>query len=326
MGNGSPTEHAKIVIAHRGASGYLPEHTLPAKAFAYAVGSDFLEQDVVLSKDDVPLVLHDVHLDTVTDVRQRFPERARDDGRFYAIDLTLDELKSLSVSERFDPVTGQAVFPNRFPMGLSQFRIATLAEELELIQGLNDSTGRDVGIYTEIKRPVWHRQQGKDISQITLAVLNKYGYANRSDNVYVQCFDAVENRRLRDELGCQIRLVQLLEDDDWGRATAEYDLAAAESDLQTIAQYADAIGPSMNVVVVPHANRQGYLCTPLVELAHRCGLKVHPWTLRADALPQYVDSFERLIEIALFEADADGVFSDFPDVTVATRDRLFQAS
>ncbi|WP_417747429.1 glycerophosphodiester phosphodiesterase [Rosistilla oblonga] len=326
MGNGSLTEHAKIVIAHRGASGYLPEHTLPAKAFAYAVGSDFLEQDVVLSKDDVPLVLHDVHLDTVTDVRQRFPERARDDGRFYAIDLTLDELKSLSVSERFDPATGQAVFPNRFPMGLSQFRIATLAEELELIQGLNDSTGRDVGIYTEIKRPAWHRQQGKDISRITLAVLNEYGYASRSDNVYVQCFDAAETRRIRDELDCQMRLVQLLEDDDWGRTSAEYDLAAAESDLHTMAQYADAIGPSMNVVVVPHANRQGYLCTPLVELAHRCGLKVHPWTLRADALPEYVDSFERLIEIALFEADADGVFSDFPDVTVATRDRLFQAS
>ncbi|WP_417738442.1 glycerophosphodiester phosphodiesterase [Rosistilla oblonga] len=326
MGNGSLTEPAKIVIAHRGASGYLPEHTLPAKAFAYAVGSDFLEQDVVLSNDDVPLVLHDVHLDTVTDVRQRFPERARDDGRFYAIDLTLDELKSLSVSERFDPATGQAVFPNRFPMGLSQFRIATLAEELELIQGLNDSTGRDVGIYTEIKRPAWHRQQGKDISRITLAVLNEYGYASRSDNVYVQCFDAAETRRIRDELDCQMRLVQLLEDDDWGRTSAEYDLAAAESDLHTMAQYADAIGPSMNVVVVPHANRQGYLCTPLVELAHRCGLKVHPWTLRADALPEYVDSFERLIEIALFEADADGVFSDFPDVTVATRDRLFQAS
>lgn len=315
---------SKIVIAHRGASGYLPEHTLAAKAFAYAVGSDFLEQDVVLSKDDVPLVLHDVHLDTVTDVRQRFPDRARDDGRYYAIDLTLAELKSLSVCERFDPATGHAVFPNRFPRGMSEFRIATLAEELELVQGLNDSTGRDVGIYTEIKRPRWHRDQGKDISQITLSVLNQYGYSGKADNVYIQCFEATENRRIRDELGCQMRIVQLLEDDQWGRLAADYDLAAAESDLQVIAQYADAIGPSMNVVVVPDANRVGYRCTPLVELAHRCGLQVHPWTLRADALPTYVDSFDRLIEIMLFEANADGVFSDFPDVTVAVRDRLFQ--
>ena len=78
-----------IVIAHRGASGYLPEHTLPAKALAYAQGADFLEQDIVLSKDDVPVVLHDTQIDTVTDVATRFPDRKRPDGRYYALDFTL---------------------------------------------------------------------------------------------------------------------------------------------------------------------------------------------------------------------------------------------
>jgi glycerophosphoryl diester phosphodiesterase len=88
----------KIVIAHRGASGYLPEHTLPAKAMAYAQGADYLEQDLVMTKDDHLVVLHDHYLDRVTDVADRFPDRARKDGRYYAIDFTLDEIKSLKVS------------------------------------------------------------------------------------------------------------------------------------------------------------------------------------------------------------------------------------
>lgn len=89
----------KIVIAHRGASGYLPEHTLPAKAMAYAQGADYLEQDLVMTKDDNLVVLHDHYLDRVTDVADRFPDRARKDGRYYAIDFTLDEIKSLKFTE-----------------------------------------------------------------------------------------------------------------------------------------------------------------------------------------------------------------------------------
>lgn len=162
----------KIVIAHRGASGYLPEHTLAAKAAAHAMGADYIEQDVVLSKDGVPMVLHDIHIDTVTDVADIFPDRARADGRFYAIDLTLDELKQLAVMERADEDGGQ-VFPDRFPRGASTFRVPTLAEEIELIQGMNLSTGREAGIYPEIKRPAWHRAQGQDISAIVLAVDRK---------------------------------------------------------------------------------------------------------------------------------------------------------
>jgi len=142
-----------LVVAHRGASGYLPEHTLAAKAYAHALGADFLEQDLVLTKDDVPVVLHDVHIDTVTDVAKQFPARKRADGRFYALDFTLAELKQLRVTERFNAKTGAPVFAKRFPAGLSEFHISTLEEELQLIQGLNRSTGRVVGIYPEIKQP-----------------------------------------------------------------------------------------------------------------------------------------------------------------------------
>ena len=116
-------ETRPLVIAHRGASGYLPEHTLAAKAYAHALGADFIEQDLVLTKDDVPVVLHDIYLDTVTDVAVRFPERKRADGRFYVIDLTLAELKQLRVTERFNAKSGARVFAGRFPAGQAEFRV-----------------------------------------------------------------------------------------------------------------------------------------------------------------------------------------------------------
>lgn len=166
----SATAADKMVIAHRGASGYLPEHTLPAKAMAYAQGADYLEQDLVMTKDDRLVVLHDHYLDRVTDVAQRFPQRARKDGRFYAIDFTLDEIKSLKFTEGFEPKNGKNVqtYPGRFPMGKSDFRIHTFEEEIEFVQGLNHSTGKNIGIYPEIKAPWFHQPLPPAKSSITL--------------------------------------------------------------------------------------------------------------------------------------------------------------
>ena len=156
----------KIVIAHRGASGYLPEHTLAAKAMAYALGAHYIEQDVVMTKDDVLIVLHDITLDRTTDVSEKFSNRSRDNGRYYAIDFTLEEIRSLSATEGFRLRGDERVqgYQNRFPMNSSSFSISTLEEEIQLIQGLNKSTGKDIGIYPEIKQPKFHRDEGKDIS------------------------------------------------------------------------------------------------------------------------------------------------------------------
>ena len=151
----------KVVIAHRGASGYLPEHSLPAKAMAYAQGADYLEQDLVMTKDNELVVLHDHYLDRVTDVAERFPDRARKDGRYYAIDFTLPEIKSLKFTEGFDiDKNGKKVqsYPNRFPMGKSDFRVHTFQEEIEFIQGLNHSTGKNTEIHRYLLRAVRGRE------------------------------------------------------------------------------------------------------------------------------------------------------------------------
>ena len=147
---------SKIVIAHRGASGYLPEHTLVSIALAHGMGAHYIEQDIVLSKDDQPIVLHDISLQAVTNVADIFPGRARTDGKYYAIDFDLAEIKRLKVIERIDVEKNTVIYPTRFPSYQSAFQIPTLSEEIELIQGLNHSTGKSVGLYVEIKEPEWH--------------------------------------------------------------------------------------------------------------------------------------------------------------------------
>jgi glycerophosphoryl diester phosphodiesterase len=303
-----------VIVAHRGASGYLPEHTLEAKALAYGLGADYIEQDVVLSQDGVPVVLHDIHIDTVTDVAKRFPERARADGRYYAIDFALAELKTLTVNERIDLKTGQPVFADRFPLARSRFEIPTLAEEIELVQGLNRSTGRAVGIYPEIKHPAWHRAEGQDIARIVIETLARHGYDGEDDLAYLQCFDWAETRRIRAELGYQGRLVQLIGLNDWADAAGtDYDALLTEAGLAEVAAVADGIGPRLEYVVAGADAAGAPQLTDLVETAHRLGLAVHPFTFRADALPKFAPSFDWLVETVVVQAGADGLFTDHPD-------------
>jgi glycerophosphoryl diester phosphodiesterase len=290
----------KVVIAHRGASGYLPEHTLPAKAMAYAMHPDFLEQDLVLSKDDIPIVIHDIHLETVTDVTQKFPDRNREDGRFYVIDFTYDELMQLNVSERFDTKTGDAVFKQRYPLWKSKFKLHSLQEEIELIQGLNKSTGNDIGIYPEIKDPEFHHKEGKDISSIVLKILSDYGYTTKKDNCILQCFDAKELKRIRLQLKSELFLVQLIEFEE------------DEQHLKEYASYADGLGPWYKRILKGKDKQGNWQTTNLVKEAHDLGLVVHAYTFRADDLDEF-STFNELLDIGFNTLELDGVFTDFPD-------------
>ncbi|MFK7736156.1 MAG: glycerophosphodiester phosphodiesterase [Pirellulaceae bacterium] len=296
-----------VVIAHRGASGYLPEHTLAAYAYAHVVGADFIEQDVVLTRDKVPIVLHDIHLEAVTNVRDVFPGRARDDGSFYALDFTLKEIKSLRVRERTKRDGKTNVYPSRFPQGSCDFRIPTLGEAIELVQGLNKSTRRMAGIYPEIKRPSWHQEQGFDISKIVVDLLRKSGYRDLSDRCIVQCFEVEETKRIRNELGCELKLVQLIS------GSGE---ALTNESLAEIAEFANGIGPALNLVV-KNGTESDYSITSLTMQCHKLGLVVHPYTLRADELPGFATSFAELVQILAREAQVDGFFTDFPDQAMA---------
>ncbi len=319
---GETTRAQPIVIAHRGASGYLPEHTLAAKALAVGMGADFLEQDVVLTRDNQPIVLHDIHLDTVTDVAQKFPGKHRSDGRFYALDLTLAEIRQLRVTERVDFASQRAVFEQRFPVGKSAFAIPTFGEEIELVQGLAKSTGRAIGIYPELKAPAWHHSEGRDISRVVLETLAKYGYVERSAGIYLQCFDAGELRRIRFELGCDLKLVQLIGENDWAGVESDHSDLRTQRGLVEVAKYADGIGPRIEHLFAPESPSGELQGTPLVRLAHEQHLAVHPYTFRSDALPAGVSSVEQLLQFLFRDASVDGVFTDFPDtVSKYVRDR-----
>ena len=292
----------KIVIAHRGASGYLPEHTMESKAMAYAMNPNFIEQDLVLTKDNIPVVIHDIYLDDVTNVAEVFTDRKREDNRYYVIDFTFDELQQLKVTERFNPKTGKQFYPNRFPKNKVNFKIHSLVQEIELIQGLNSSTGKNIGIYPEIKNPDFHHKNGKDIAKITIDILENYGYYTKDDNCMFQCFDSKELERVRKELKSDLFLVQLIESDKESQR------------IKHFATYANAIGPWYKQVLDKKINGK-WQFTSLVKDAHKLKLKVHPYTFRADQLDGF-NSFTEMMELLFDEADIDGAFTDFPDKMV----------
>jgi glycerophosphoryl diester phosphodiesterase len=193
------------------------------------------------------------------------------------------------------------VYPGRFPAGASSFSLHSLQQEIELIQGLNKSTGKEVGIYPEIKNPGFHREEGKDISKIVLGILSKYGYSDLNDACILQCFDRWELRRIRVELGSRLFLTQLLED------RSELD------DIETYAAFANAIGPHYGMLIGGMNLKGDLTFNDAVKRAHALGMKVHPYTYRKDSHSGF-DSFEELLQVSFEQLDVDGVFTDFPDL------------
>lgn len=309
-----PPAATPLVIAHRGASGYLPEHTLEAKALAYAQGADYLEQDVVISRDGIPVVAHDLTLEDVTDVRERFPDRARADGHWYVADFDWAELRTLVVHER-TAEGGTPARSGRFPPTGVGFRLHTLDEELAFIRGLNATLGRqqgrEVGVYTEVKSPAWHREQGIDASPIILAALARHGYRTRQDRAFLQCFDFAELKRIRRTLHSDLKLVQLVGENSWQEAPTDYDYLLTAAGLREVATVADGLGP-WGPQVLRFSPDRAPVPTGLVAAAHAVGLVVHPYTLRADDLPPGVTDLPSLVR-ALRAAGVDGAFTDFPD-------------
>ena len=204
-----------------------------------------------------------------------------------------------------------SLFPG--PAKRGSFRLASFEQELELIAGLNRSTGRTVGIYPEIKRPAWHRANGVDLSAKVLEMLDNFGYRNPSDPVFVQCFDAGEVERLRKDLDCKLRLIQLIGNNDWHESDTDYDELRTEEGIAQVAKTADGIGPGLwHLYALAEIDGQP-LSTGLVSLAHSHDLVVHPYTFRNDQLPPGFETFEAAVHWFVDTLAIDGLFTDFPD-------------
>ncbi len=310
-----------IIIAHRGASGYLPEHSLAAKALAHAMGADFLEQDVVLTKDGVAIVLHDIYLETTTDVRLCFPGRAREDGRFYALDFTLDEIRQLRLHERSkhnEDGVEVVVYPNRFPLVPGTCSIPTLLEEIDFISGLDRSRNKRTGLYVELKAPDWHLRQGYKIAETVMGILNQTGYSKRQDQVFLQCFHDKTLQYLHSTLKTELPLIQLIADNSWGEdGDVDYNHLRSAKGLDTVAEYANGIGPWINQIYGGKDSSGQPIINTLVEDAHARGLQVHPYTFRRDELPDGIADFDELMDVFVNDAGVDGLFTDFPDLAYA---------
>jgi glycerophosphoryl diester phosphodiesterase len=307
-----------LVIAHRGASGHRPEHTLEAYELGIEMGADFIEPDLVITRDGVLVARHESEISETTDVSSRpeFADRRTTkliDGvevsGWFTEDFTLAEIKTLRARERL---------PFRDHSYDGQFQIPTFEEVLEL------ALRKSVGVYPETKRPSYFRALGLPLEEPLLAALERRGWSDRNAPVFLQSFETGNLRDLRQKTG--VRLIQLLDEPGrpWdftvsGDLRTYRDLATPEG-LAWIATYADGIGPHKRLIVPMDHDRLLLPPTRLVEDAHRAGLLVHPWTFRSDPqflAPEYDGRPKREYE-QFYGLGVDGVFSDFPEVAQAT--------
>lgn len=299
-----------IDIAHRGASGYVPEHSQASTVMAHAMGADYIEQDIQLTRDSVPVVLHDEVLDYITDVSQVFPEKHRPDGHYYVVDFSLAELKQLSITPRHKDY--ELVYPKRFANTEVRFPIQTLDEQLKLIHELNRSREENTGIYVEIKSPRWYQQQGYDATAAVMSVLAQNGYHDTmATPIYLQSFDPEVLRRLKREFNWEQPLIQLIGDNDWGMSDVDYSSMRTSAGLEAVKSYAEGIGLWLSHALEGIKEGQPQWSTVL-DTADKKGLDVHVYTLRADDLPEGVESHSQLRKW-LKTTGVEGAFTDFPD-------------
>jgi glycerophosphoryl diester phosphodiesterase len=322
----APPNRSPLVIAHRGASGYRPEHTLASYELAIEMGADFIEPDLVITRDGVLIARHENEISETTDVADR-PEFAarrtvkRVDGveveGWFSEDFTLAEIKTLRARQRL---------PFRDRSWDGRFEVPTFAEVLGLARRKSAETGRTIGVYPETKRPTYFRSLGLPLEEPLLADLEAAGFRGRDAAVYIQSFETANLKALRERT--DLPLVQLLDDGgqpydfeadgDPGNDGVTYHDLATPAGLAGIARYADGIGPNKRLILPAGPDGRLLAPTSLIDDAHRVGLRVHPWTLRSDApflAPDYGGDPAREVE-QLLALGVDGLFTDFPDLAV----------
>jgi glycerophosphoryl diester phosphodiesterase len=328
-------ERWPIVIAHRGASGYVPEHTLGAYALAILQGADYVEPDLVMTKDGQLVARHDNELGLTTDIADHpeFADRRRTqtvDGvsitGWFSEDFTLAELKQLRAVERIPQVR-----PGNERLDGSQ-SIPTLQEVIDLVRTLQLSQRRTIGLYPETKHPSHFQSIGLAMEKPLVRILTRNGYLTRKAPVIIQSFE-VENLKALNRMTA-LRLVQLLwtegqpYDQVLNGSGLTYAQMATPEGLRAIARYADGVGPEKSFIIPRDAsgNLDPANATDFVANAHAAGLLVHPYTFRAENVflptnlrnggdPQALGNSAQEVRW-FFEAGVDGLFIDQPDIAV----------
>lgn len=297
------TGERPIVIAHRGASGLFPEHTMMAYKTAIAQGADFIEPDLVMTSDGVLIARHDLYLSATTDIaaHPEFADRKKvratpfgEQEDWWADDFTIAEIRTLKARQQFE---GRSMDHN------DQLAIVTFDEIMDLV--LEEAAkGRTVGLHVEAKWPSHYTSIGKDLVDPILDAMKAKGLKDAGIPVYIQCF---EPPFLADVAGkSDLPLIQNLVGAPYaGMMGLEYKL----EDMTT-----QGVGADVSYVFAKDGTR-----TDFVERAHALGLLVHVYTVRDDRPdPGFKDSKAELQ--ALFDAGVDGVWVDFPATAVAVRD------
>lgn len=280
---------APVVIAHRGASALRPEHTIASYRKAIEDGADFIEPDLVITRDGVLVARHENEISGTTDVAARPAFAARKTTRvidnervtgWFTEDFTLAELKTLRAKERI---------PRNRPANIrydGQFDIPTLQEVIALAQRMSALTGRTIGIYPETKHPSHFRSIGLPLEERLVEQLHAAGYKGRHAPVYIQSFEVANLKEIRAMTA--LPLVQLLaaagQPEDFRRAgdARGYRDIASTAGLREVATYADAIGPAKEMVIGRDGSGRLGVPSSLVRDAHAAGLRVHPYTFRPE--------------------------------------------
>jgi glycerophosphoryl diester phosphodiesterase len=322
-----PTAEPPLVIAHRGASGYRPEHTLAAYRLAIEMGADCVEPDLVMTRDGALVARHEPEIGATTDVAAKFPERKTKkpvDGRevegWFTDDFTLAEIKTLRAKQPRD---------DRASAWDGLYEVPTLQEVIDLARRGGEARGRPVCVYPETKHPTYYAERGLDIDAALVGVLDANGLTGPEAPVIVQSFEVGNLKRLAGMT--RVRLVQL-----FGEPGARpYDFVGsgdprtykdlmAPAALEEIAGYAFGIGPWKRTIVGEGAGGALEPASTLVRDAHAAGLRVHPYTFRDE--PRHLageyggDPVAEYLQF--YRLGVDGVFSDFPDTALRARAAL----
>ena len=311
-----------IIIAHRGASGFRPEHTLASYELAISLGADYIEPDLVSTKDGVLIARHENEISTTTNVAEcpEFTSRQTTkliDGKsitgWFTEDFTLAEIKTLKAKERL-PFRDRS-FDDKFP-------IPTFQEIIDLVKLKSGEICRSIGIYPETKHPTYFASIGLPLEEPLIEILHNNGYKSATDPIFIQSFETGNLQKLKKLT--ELPLIQLLENSGQpfdfvmnGDRRTYHDLTKPQ-ELAKIAEYAAGIGPNKHMIIPVDSDSKLLSPTSLIADAHAAGLLVHPYTFRNEdqyLAPDYNQNPEAEYK-QFFNLGVDGVFTDFPNTAL----------